>query len=102
MALRKLSDKLHSSCGETLVETLAAILVAALAVALLFSCVTVSTNMNRNARAAAEKNDLGFSAAEAQASPLPDSARVSVGTTEVSVRLYGGNGLYSYKEVTTP
>ena len=45
-----LRKKLNSTRGETLIETLAAILVAALSVALLVGAVTVSGQINRQAQ----------------------------------------------------
>lgn len=42
--------KLKDNKGETLVELMAAILIASLSVALLFSCVMVATNINQKAK----------------------------------------------------
>lgn len=111
MAVHKLLykpvHKLHGSRGETLVETLVAILVAALSVALLFSAVTASVEINKSARTADASYYETVSGAESQETPL-EAASVTISENTVggtptsftaNVRLYGGNGIYSYKEV---
>lgn len=94
--------KLHSSRGETLVEVLASILIAALSVALLFGCVTASTGIDRQARELDAEHYAALSAAEAR------SGTGSFGTAgilnpvnsmqeQLPVEICGGTGLYSYK-----
>ena len=94
--------KLRNQQGETLVEVLAAILIAALSVALLFSCIAASSKMDKMTRNADKVYYNAFSDAEEQKNPLPDTAKIKVenGTknTEISVNLYGDDGLYSYKK----
>lgn len=97
--------KLNDTRGETLVEMLASILIAALAVALLFTCCMASVEMGRESRAADEKYYEALSAAESQVAPLGDvTARVEVkGEGEPSpivtpeIYLYGGEEMYSYQ-----
>ncbi len=112
MTLRKPAEKLHENRGETLIETLAAILVAALATALLFSGVTTSVKMAKSAQVADDAYYKTVSGAENRktAVSVPTQPYVTVKVsgndvvfvpipTTVNVNLYGGNGLYSYKEV---
>lgn len=107
MMCRKLKD----NRGETLVEMLASILIAALAVALLFTCCMASVQMGGQARAADERYYDNLSAAEKREAPLSGDAKVIVAKTDeptvtqpVDVSLYGGDGMYSYqwKEKVTP
>lgn len=101
--MRQLRAKLKSSRGETLVETLAAILIASLSVAMLLGGVTVSVRLGRHA----DETDAYFyetlTAAETRQTPAPDAAgspvvRITAGRTsiELPVQVYGGEGLYSY------
>ena len=93
--------KLKSSRGETLVETLVSILVAALSVAVLVGGVTAAGRINLRS----ESSDTEFYAlltdAEAQTEPLEDSIRVTIRCgelqeVEIPARLYGGEGLLAY------
>lgn len=59
-------EKLLSSRGETLVETLASILICALSVALLFGAVMASIRLNRTTREADTRYYLDLSRAERQ------------------------------------
>lgn len=98
--------KLRENRGETLVEVLASILIASLSVALLFGCVMASSNMDRDARKLDAEHYKYLSEAEAQ-SGAGTSAKVTVTndavtdltakTKEVSVNIYGGAKMYSYK-----
>lgn len=116
MAVRKLLDKLHKSAGETLVETLAAILIAALAVELLFTCVAGARSINEKAKKKDEGYTEGTEVHKGYYKSLSDaeehggtgeSASVTIkkeveaGETPpsavVNVNLYGGDGVYSYK-----
>ena len=98
-----LKAKLRSQRGETLVEVLASILVAALSVAMLLGGVAVSANLARQA----DKTDQHFyealTAAETRQTPVTDGAAapgvtLTQGGTSVTipVQVYGGEGLYSY------
>lgn len=104
--------KLKSTQGETLVEVLAAILIGALSVALLFSAVMASVNMDRTARETDSKYKQVLDAAEGQTTefvPLVPPAAdrkvtVANGSSEakVDVTFYGGDGALSYALNTTP
>lgn len=100
---RKLSDVR----GETLVEVLASILIGSLSVALLFSMVMASGNMDRGAKEADEAFMESLNAAEGRTSvpAVPAGAKVTVGnkdstvtsdTAEPHVTFYGGEGAVSY------
>lgn len=100
--------KLRDARGETLVEVLASILIAALSVALLFSAVLASARMDRSAEQTDDAFQASLRAAEEQdkedAVTVPDDAKVTVknkdslvlATAEPSVVFYGGNGAISY------
>lgn len=101
--MRQLRAKLKSSRGETLVETMAAVLIAALSVAMLLGGVTVSVRLGRHA----DETDAYFyetlTAAETRQTPVTDGVsspvvRITSGGTSISlpVQVYGGEGLYSY------
>ncbi len=103
--------KLHCDRGETLIEVLASILIAALSVTLLFSCVMASSNMDREARELDGKHYEALTAAEGQGVSLGESqvtitqVVIDGGYAEavgVPVNLYGGAGLYSYSRKVTP
>ena len=118
MVVHKLFCKMRGSRGETLVETLAAILIASLSVALLFTFVTAAGDMDKKAR----EKDYGYTdeagvkhvgdyeaLSKAEKSDDSDTSAVSStvnvsgtggATPTFSVKIYGGNGMYSYKEVT--
>lgn len=115
----RLRRKLHSSRGETLIETLAAILIASLSVALLFTCIMASVRMDETARAADARYYAALSAAEKQETgmELVDADGNAIGAVVTvtgeggaaappqatfQVGLYGGEDMYSYKakEVT--
>ena len=102
-----------NSRGETLVETLAAILIGVLSVTLLVGSVTASGNLARQA----DRSDDAFFAtltqAEERGTPLTASDGVSedptVTITEgtkratISAQVYGGEDLYSYaRQAATP
>lgn len=99
--------KLKDSRGETLVEVLASILIASLAIALLFSCVTASSNMDRRAGEADGSHYAGLSAAEARTGdPALEGVEVKIenagnsGKGKLTVDIYGASGLYSYKRAS--
>lgn len=93
---RKLKRKLVSAAGETLVETLAAILVAALSVTLLVGGVNAAAQIDRAAQTADNDFYADLTAAEGQAG---ESAPLTVtvageGSFEAKIpaALYGGEG----------
>ena len=92
------------SRGETLVEVLASILIAALSAALLFSCIASSVRINRSAQAADAAHYQALSAAEGQTDALEGvNASITIqgensGQVEIDIDLYGGEGLYSYSK----
>lgn len=93
--------KLNDVRGETLVEVLCAILIGSLSVALLFSMVMASGNMDRSAKAADKIFNESLSKAEAQADPEADSGVTVTNTasgnhTKLTVTFYGGEGALSY------
>lgn len=116
--------KLRNDRGETLVEVLFSVLIATLSVTLLFSCVVASSKLDRGAEGMDEQHYNALSEADAQptpsagASPLP-SANVTIArvpassepgvppepdaspeptpSAELSVTIYGGEGMYSYR-----
>lgn len=94
--------KLGDSRGETLVELLAAILVAALSVALLFTCCTAAASMDRRAKEVDAEHYAALSAAERQETPVADvTATVTIEgnglAPAVEVDLFGGEKMYSYR-----
>lgn len=92
--------KWNDNRGETLVELLASILIAALSVAVLFTCCTAAVEMGREARAADEAYYQYLSAAEGRTEPAEEgSVKVegNSGGIEVAIEIYGGGGMYSYQ-----
>ena len=97
--------KLKDSRGETLVELLAAILIAALSVALLFTCCMASVEMGRESQAADERYYVNLSAAEARTEvKVTEKVKVEGNSesVEVDINLYGGDGMYSYQREEVP
>lgn len=100
--------KLKCNRGETLVEVLAAILIGALSVALLFTAVMASARMDKTARETDGKYKDVLAAAEGRTTvfnPFADTVSdddkkvtVANGSSEanVSVTFYGGDGALSY------
>lgn len=94
---RKLKRRLASAAGETLVETLAAILVAALSVTLLVGGVNAAAQIDRAAQTAGDDFYADLTAAEGQAG---ESAPITVTVTarsesfqaKIDADLYGGEG----------
>lgn len=93
--------KLNDNRGETLVEMLASILIAALSVAVLFTCCTAAVEMGKETRAADEAYYEYLSAAEGRTEPAEESTTVKVegngSEVEVDIGLYGGGEMYSYQ-----
>lgn len=107
--------KLNDARGETLVEVLCAILIGVLSVAMLFSMVMASVNLNRGAKAADESLATDLSDAEVRGTqvtdPMISAANVTVknkdpaSTAPVatpSVKFYGGDNAVSYALEPTP
>lgn len=102
--------KLRNNKGETLVEVLASIVIAALSVALLFSYIMASSDMDKTAREADEPYYAALSAAESRDETSGQPARVAI-TKErptdavpspspavtQNVTIYGKDGVFSYK-----
>lgn len=101
-------DKLHSSRGETLVEVLASILIAALSVTLLFSCIMATSTMDKDAEKLDDAHYSALSDADAytSAAATPTTGTVTISRVEdndvkafatPSIEIYGGAGVFSYK-----
>ena len=113
-AMQRHRRKDLNSRGETLVETLAAILIAVLSVTLLVGSVTASSNLARQA----DQSDTSFfetlTSAEDREAALTASDGVSGSptvtitegvskTATIPVQVYGGEDLYSYaRQAATP
>lgn len=106
--------KLNDVRGETLVEVLCAILIGALSVAMLFSMVMVSVNLNQGAKAADESLATDLSDAEVRESGdpgIPPGSHVKVENKNTAITataatppviFYGGDGAVSYALEPTP
>lgn len=97
--------KLRDNRGETLVEVLASILIAALSVALLFSSIMASAGIDRSARASDETYYEALSQAEGQTGapePLAITVKNGGAQTILNVERYGGKGAYSYAKGVGP
>ena len=98
--MRRITERLRTRRGETLVETLAAILVAALSVGLLLTCVTAADRINRSARAADDDFYQQLDAAEgrtgAGGSITVDITGENGFTASIPAALYGGEALRAY------
>lgn len=102
--------KLNDARGETLVEVLASILIGSLSVALLFSMVMASGNMDRSAEETDKVFNESLRAAEKQtdtpvsgqvtvrnnADPLPPAGSPDPYSKDVPVNFFGGQGALSY------
>lgn len=91
--------KLKSQRGETLVETLASIVIAALSVALLFTCVMAASQINRMAQEADAAYYADLTAAETQAADADHPAKsgeIEINGIGFAISLYGGQGMYAY------
>ena len=94
--------KLRNDRGETLVEVLASILIAALSVGLLFGCVMASSRMDSQARELDAEHYAALTAAELRlGTGVSGTVRIRNSDNgmekSLSVKIYGGPGLYSYK-----
>lgn len=100
--MKGLKRKLTDSKGETLIEVVASILIGALSILMLFTGLMASFQMNLAAGQSDETFYRVLNEAEAQNNPV-EQAQVKVlmdGTKQVdfSVNVFGGEGLYSYKQ----
>ena len=102
-----MSGKLHGNRGETVVEVLAAVLICALSVALLFGSVMASVHIIETAEKTDERFYEGLSRAEEQTAPPLDSGSVELvlksapppdpqPARTVDVDIFGESGLFSY------
>lgn len=103
--------KLKSQRGETLVETMASIVIAALSVALLFTCVVTSVQLDQTAKQMDEAYYKALTLAETQTAgedgeyPMKSGAvKIEGNGTSISpnISLYGGEGMYAYAKGTGP
>ena len=100
--------KWNDAHGETLVEVLASVLICSLSVALLFSMVMASGNMDQSAKKAEKDFSESLNLAEAQTAPVDPAlitsstnvevknSGVSGSTKQLTVVFYGGRGALSY------
>ena len=106
---------LRNDRGETLIEVLASILIAALSVALLFTCVMASSRMEQSAQTKDAEHYSAFTAADTQNTstlpggtvtisrvepspgPDPDPTPSPLATATPPIGFYGGEGMFSYK-----
>lgn len=97
--------KLSQSRGETLVEVLAAVLIASLSVALLFGGIMASSTIGRSALTSDKSFYEDLSDAESQKEAGTDLT-VTVSRESASkglnVKRYGGEGAYSYAKEGVP
>ena len=91
--------RLKSAGGETLVETMAAILVAALSVALLVGGITAAGRINRTAR---ERDEAFYDQLTAAEEQTGEGTSITVTVTgegfkaEIDANLYGDGDLQAY------
>lgn len=113
--MMKWRRKLRDNRGETLVETLASIVIASLSVALLFSGISAAVNIDRRAQELDRLHYAALTAAETRSpytppdgGPADSDANAGTRDLEISnsdnmtfhygldVALYGGEGLYAF------
>ena len=101
-----MKKKLSQNRGETLVEVLAAVLIASLAITLLFGGIMASVNLNRSAKTSDETFYADLSAAERQADEDKTGSSIKVTVngkiTDLTVTVYGGEAVRSYAKVSSP
>lgn len=101
--MNNLLKKLRSKAGESLVETLAAILIFTMASIVMYSMVTTAADLNRKAKetdqavqsqmTAIEKGEESAKSSKEKVTFFMNDSKMA----EVDVDIYGGNGkLYSY------
>ena len=91
--------KWNDAHGETLVEVLAAVLIAALSIALLFGGIMASSTIGRSARSSDKLFYEALSGAESQkgaGTDLTVTISRESASKELAVKRYGGEGAYSY------
>lgn len=101
--------KLRNNRGETLVEVLAAIVIASLSVAMLFGCIVGSSSLDKRAREVDGPYYENLSAAEVREetlgqeakvaitkNPPPDTTPTPVPDVEEPITIYGKDGVFSY------
>lgn len=106
--------KIHNDRGETLVEVLASIVIGSLSIALMFGCIMVSANMDKDAKALDIKHYAGLTAADARLETEDDDSDAAVYkptfgnvtisredltedlSMDLSIKIYGGEGMASY------
>lgn len=105
-------NKLRNERGETLIEVLASIVIGSLSVALVFGCIMVATDMDKNAKVKDNEHYLDLTAADAQKAapelesmtePVPGIVTIKVNPdapdkdpVELHIMIYGGEGMRSY------
>lgn len=98
----KLKQKLAARRGETLTETLVAILVISLSAAVLAAMIGAASRMNRLAIQQDEANYAAISAAETGAGTATNGTvtitTVDGSSTNYHVKFYGGSGFVSYRK----
>lgn len=101
--------KKRANAGETLTETLCAVLVTGVGVALLASMISASSRMQRNYQQKYAALTDAVAAAETASTPTVGTASITVQlggkTATIPVSLYGNKDWvlsYSYEKETTP
>lgn len=93
--------KLKNNRGETVIEVLASVLIAALSVALLFGAIAASVSMDRSAQKTDTDFYKGLNNAQTQTTSV-DTGTVtvsragSINDAKIDVNFYGGGGALSY------
>lgn len=96
-------DKLKSNKGETLIESLVALLVVAMAIAFLSTAVVTATDLNKRVRnnTNAFKYD-GASVADAKAQVnIVGTTVTKTASSEVTVYAYGDHNYYEGNDIIT-
>lgn len=96
----RMMNKLRSRGGETLIETLAAIVIIVLSVSFFAFSATAAARMNRTASLAAESLRDSVAAAELRRDYAGEAALTVTfaagGSKNITVSLYGADGVCSY------
>ena len=113
--MRAFVRKLRSACGETLVETLVAVLVCGLAATLLMTSLGVASSLNREARAVSKQEQVQANNAARFAGYWSDGSNAAASTGKVTfedkadpslaetfegegdVSVFGGDLIVSYR-----
>lgn len=94
---RRLKALLRSSSGETLVETLCAILICSLAAVALSVSVATATNMNTIAKNTSDQYRETRQQAEIQCGDPSGTTVITIDGKTYPVSVYGGDGVISYE-----